>query len=124
MPLTLATQAHVILLPTIKGSSTNADIMLSTLNIQLVRSKEALITVLLQFHNSVNRRTRKPEFTREEYDKKYSLSNFNAIIINFINVMNLRFPTNERGMSNELQRRIMVKNVTDFIAKNRHFFNN
>ena len=97
---------------------------LSKLNINLVRTREALITVLLQFHNSVNRRTKKPEFSRKEYDEKYNKSNFDAIVIHFIKAMNLRYPTNERGMANELQRRIMTNNITEFITKNRHSFNN
>ena len=37
-PLTLATQDQVILLPTIKGSSTKVDTILSTLNTVNVRS--------------------------------------------------------------------------------------
>jgi len=97
---------------------------LSLLNVSLIKTREALITILLQFHNSVNKRTNKLEFTRKEYDEKYNLSNFDAIIIHFMKAMNLRYPTNERGMSNELQRRIMVKNVIEFIKKNRDSFNN
>lgn len=96
---------------------------LSNLRFDLVTSKEHLITVLLDFHNSVNKRTGKSHFTREEYDTKYNLANFNAIVTHFIKVMNMRFPTNERGIANELQRRIMVKNITEFIVANRHLFN-
>jgi len=97
---------------------------LSSLNIRLVRTREALITVLLQFHNSVNKRTHKPQFSREEYNEKYSTSNFDAIVVYFIRAMNLKYPTNERGMSNELQRKIMVKSITEFITNNRDSFNN
>ena len=96
---------------------------LSNLRFNLVTSREGLITVLLQFHNSVNRRTDKPDFTREEYDTKYNLANLDAIVIHFIKVMNMRFPTNEQGVANELQRRIMVKDVADFIGRHRDSFN-
>lgn len=103
--------------------SEHAVYTLSKLRHNLVTSREDLIKVLLQFHNSVNKRTDKPDFTREEYDTKYDSADFDAIVIHFIKVMNLRFPTNEKGIANELQRRIMVKNITNFISAHRESFN-
>ena len=102
--------------------SEHAVMTLSRLNRHLVITKEDLIKVLLQFHNNVNKRRNVVEFTREEYNDKYNSANFDAIAINFFKVMTSRFPTNERGMANELQRRIMVNNIANFIKDNRHAF--
>ena len=95
---------------------------MKTLRDNMVRDKEALVQVLHQFHNVVNKRTGEPYFTREQHDEKYSKAKTDAIVINFIRVMQSRFPTNERGIVNDLQRKIMVKNVSEFISRERAAF--
>tara|TARA_B100000902_G_scaffold390464_1_gene439418 strand:- start:1169 stop:1630 length:462 start_codon:yes stop_codon:yes gene_type:complete len=96
---------------------------MKTLRHDRIKTKDALIQVLHQFHNVVNKKTGQAFFTRQEHDEKYDKARTDAICSNFIRVMQSRFPTNERGIVNDLQRKIMVKHIHDFITKERSAFN-
>lgn len=60
--------------------STHAMSTLAKIRPNSVKTKEDLINVLIEFHNSVNIRLKKPLFSKEESREKYK----NAILINII----------------------------------------
>ncbi len=96
---------------------------LSHLRCDLIRRREDLIEVLRQFHNSVNKRIKEPQFSREEHDIKYESAVFDKIVANFLHVMSLNFPSNERAMIYTMQRKRMLNDVASFINQNRDSFN-
>jgi hypothetical protein len=66
--------------------SVHATAMLASVRPNSVRTKEDLINVLVEFHNSVNNRLNKPFFTREECREKYKKAVLTNIVNHFIHV--------------------------------------
>jgi hypothetical protein len=85
-------------------------------------SKENLIVFLWRFHNSVNKRTGAPEFSREAVDAKYKLANTQQIIQYFINIMN-KADNNSKSMLNSFHRQLYIKQFTTYISANIYKYN-
>jgi hypothetical protein len=86
------------------------------LRAEKIDSKEALINCLLQFHNSVNARTGKKQFTRLECDNKYS-NMFTVRIFNiWANIMGRNMPG--RNMLYTMSRNKMIVDVKKFFIEN------
>ena len=103
--------------------SQHATATLNSLRCNQIKTRDQLMLVLWQFHNMVNKRRKVEFFSIDEYNKKYSNALFDPIVSNFIRVMKGKFPTNERGMLNSMQRSIMVDDVESFVSNNRQGFN-
>ena len=103
--------------------SQHATATLNSLRCNQIKTRDQLMLVLWQFHNMVNKRRKVEFFSIDEYNKKYSNALFDPIVSNFIRVMKGKFPTNERGMLNSMQRSIMVDDVDSFVSNNRQGFN-
>ena len=66
--------------------SQDATKSLNAFNFNLIRSKTDLKNFLYNFHNSINKKTKKQEFKREELDIKYKNINLIEIINNFFRI--------------------------------------
>lgn len=75
------------------------------IKVQNIKTREDMITLYWQFHNRVNKRLKKPEFSREEMSK-YEKAKFPAIYHNFNIVYNAGSGYNEKLLGDALQRRI------------------
>jgi len=95
---------------------------LKRLNKDAIKSRESLINAMFQFHNIVNRRTGKQQFSREEHDKLYERASFYPIYNNFWNVM-LVNARGERAMMYNLARKNALLNFDKYIKQNVHIFN-
>ena len=76
---------------------------------------------MFQFHNIVNRRTGKQQFSREEHDKLYERASFFPIYNNFWNVMIIN-ARGERAMMYNLARKNALLNFDKYIKQNVHIF--
>tara|TARA_R110002072_G_scaffold178994_2_gene334939 strand:- start:207 stop:662 length:456 start_codon:yes stop_codon:yes gene_type:complete len=76
---------------------------LNSANVRAINNRENIIEFIWQFHNKVNARTGKPQFTREECKRKYSCAITRIIFTNFISVfkMNAR---NDKAMMHSYRR--------------------
>lgn len=91
------------------------------LNRQKVKTKDDLITVLWEFHNKVNKRLKKSEFTIVDHNKKYEKANIQNIYKNFLNIMFKRVGS-ERAMIYNMSRRNALIKFDKFILSHTHIF--
>ena len=61
---------------------------MGTLNVNHIRSKRDLQLMLLSFHNDVNNRNGKPQFTEQQLDEKYRTAKTSQIVQYFVQVWN------------------------------------
>ena len=96
--------------------------ILSKSNIKNIKTRDQLIHFLLQFHNIVNRRLKKSEFSIEEHNKLYSRSYTVNIINNFINIMS-KNANNSKAMLDTFSRKRVVSNFVKYLKAQQHIFN-
>ena len=82
----------------------------------ITSSRENLINFLWMFHNSVNKRTKAPEYSKESLDM-YKRSNTRNVIQNFISVMSEN-SRNERAMLNTCLKDSCYKHVYKLLNPN------
>ena len=87
-----------------------------------IKSKENLIIFLLQFHNIVNQRLKKPLFSREEHDKLYSRANTRLIVSNFSIIMS-KNANNSKAMLDTFSRKRVVSQFLNYIYSVHFKFN-
>lgn len=83
--------------------SDHASKELRRVNINNINDKETFKLFLLEFHNRVNTRLQKPQFTLDELNNKYKLAKLNGILHNFNIVYNAPIP-NEKMMTHSFHR--------------------
>lgn len=96
--------------------------ILRKINRQSIKTKADLVTLIFEFHNIVNERTHKKQFTKEEHDALYAKVQLGHAIQQWYSVMLNRMP-GERNMLYSISRNLMIKNVNIFFNKHRHKFN-
>lgn len=102
--------------------SKHALVMLSTVKPNSVRTKEDLIYFLLEFHNSVNIRLKKPIFTKDQCMQKYKKAVLPNIVNHFIQVFDK--PTGiDHYMMYTVQRKNCLKRFISYINENAKKFN-
>lgn len=97
--------------------------ILGNLNMHNINNKEDLIKVMFEFHNKVNKKINKNEFTIDEFNNKYSSANTINIIKNFLNIMRQDI-RNDKAMMNNFNRKLMIENVNRYLKNNIICFNN
>tara|TARA_B100001093_G_C26291073_1_gene785280 strand:- start:85 stop:540 length:456 start_codon:yes stop_codon:yes gene_type:complete len=90
--------------------SNHATEVLKKAYISNIQSKKHLIEFLRQFHNIVNIKIGKQEFTKEEIKEKYKNNNLLLLLNNMINVYK-SIKTSNRLMSYNLQRNINLNKL-------------
>ena len=100
----------------------HASSTLAAANTHLIKDRETLIRFLFEFHNKVNIRTRKAEFTMQEHDALYSRARTALIVGNFLTVMSGN-ANNSRLMMQSLSRQRCIKNFEKYIYANKNKFN-
>jgi len=97
--------------------SNHASSILKTVNTKNIDTREKLIKLLLDFHNIVNKRLGKPEFTLEQNNELYSRANTGKIIENYIIIMSHNNYT-KKGMLFSFKRRQCLKDFIKYINAN------
>jgi len=92
--------------------SGHATSILNNVNPNTIRSKEHFKEFLLWFHNEVNKKTQKPQFTLEELNAKYKLAKTYGIVQYFVQVWRKR-SHNPKLMALDLHK---SRAVTQFIS--------
>jgi hypothetical protein len=96
---------------------------MNSLNVNSIRSKGDLQLMLLSFHNDVNHRTGKPQFTEKQLDDKYKTANTSQIIQYFFQVWQKPNP-NPRLLTNSFYKGQILKEFTSWWSTNHiHFIN-
>ena len=101
--------------------SDDAKKTLNNLNMNKITKKEDLIKVMFEFHNMVNKRLNKPQFTIEEMNEKYKRANTLNIANHFFSIMNKKI-NNEKAMIYTLNRKIAVNSIYNYVHKNNIYF--
>ena len=101
--------------------SKHALAMLEIVRPNSVKTREDLIYFLLEFHNSVNTRLKKPIFTIEECRQKYKKAILKNIVNHFICVFDK--PTGiDNYMMYTIQRKNCIKRFISYIHENTNKF--
>lgn len=95
---------------------------MNSLNITNIKSKEDLKNMLYSFHNLVNQRTNKPNFPKEELDKKYNKAITINIVKYFLQVWNKR-SHNPKLMTEDLHKSRAVNDFITWWNVNNNIFN-
>ena len=103
--------------------SSHAISLLKRINFNNIKTRDKLILLLNEFHNSVNKRLNKKTMTIEESNNLYSKANTFNIVKNFINVLSRSTGVMVLMMRNMSKNR-MVDNFNVFINDNHQHFNN
>lgn len=82
------------------------------------RNKDHLKQYLFDFHNAVNKKTSKPQFTNFEIYKKINL---NQVVTNFKEIFS-KATSKISGFNDVIVRRKIINNVITFINKNKKDF--
>lgn len=95
---------------------------LSRSNLKLIKTKQDLINFLLQFHNLVNRRLKKPVLTLDEHNKLYIRARTSNIVSHFMHVMS-KNSNNSRSMLDSLHRQRVIKQFISYLNSKHYIFN-
>ena len=90
------------------------------INIKNINSKESFKQLIFEFHNRVNQRLKKPEFSFDELNSKYKNANLSAILHNFYIIYNVSV-YNEKLLANSFHKQLQNKelyNALNQILKN------
>jgi len=101
--------------------SYHASKTLKTLQKSKLKTKDDLIKVLWEFHNTVNKRLHKKTFSKDEYNELYSRANLINIYKHFMSVMNKK-NGNEKAMIYTLSRRNALKKLSSFVITHSSHF--
>ena len=104
--------------------ASHATNFINIVKLQTVPTKQLLKSMLFQFHNQVNRRLNKRQFTLKELEV-YDRYNLGIAIQNFLTFYAKRYNgTLQAGIqSTELRRRRIAISVHEWFKKNWHHFN-
>ena len=100
----------------------DANKMLNESKSGLVATKPDLIRFMWQFHNLVNRKLNKPEFTMEEHNEKYAKSATNNVVRFYLYVMSKKI-NNSNAMTESFRRQDNTASFKAYYAENIHRFN-
>ena len=105
--------------PSCAGHATTT---LALANLNLVNNRDSLIRFLFEFHNKVNVRTNKKEFSMEEHNELYSRARTGLVVRNFLGVMSSN-ANNSRLMMDAHSRQRCIKMFEEYVYAHRHLFN-
>jgi hypothetical protein len=92
----------------------HASNILKTINISDIKTRSDIIKLMLDFHNIINKRLGKDEYTIEQYNKQYSRGITGKIITQFIITMQHN-NYNERGMLHAFKRKQCLNRFIKYI---------
>lgn len=95
---------------------------MSSLNINAIKTKDDLKYIYFDFHNSVNKRKKKPLFTLEELNNKYRTSKTENIIRFFIQTWSHQY-NNPTLMTQGFQRSLFLNTFISWIKTHGFKFN-
>ena len=101
--------------------SKHAISVLSRCNLTNISTKEQLKDFLWKFHNIVNHKLKKANFTKEQRDELYEKINIDNAIYNYKKTMTMSI-NNERAMMGLFRRKECIKRFTTFMSINRYKF--
>ena len=101
--------------------STHSKEYLLKVDMSKINTKEDLKLMLLSFHNNVNKRLNKPEFSYEQLNDKYKTANFNHIAISFFYFFEDKHRT-VNMLSNDMFTKRVSNNIRTWLNDNIEHF--
>ena len=101
--------------------STHSREYLQKIDFKKIKTKQELRLMLLDFHNNVNTRLRKPIFSYQQLIDKYKTVNFNNVINNFFIFFEDKHKT-VNMLSNDMYTQRLSNNIRNWLSKNYHHF--
>lgn len=101
--------------------STHSREYLQKIDFKKIKTKQELRLMLLDFHNNVNTRLRKPIFSYQQLIDKYKTVNFNNVINNFFIFFEDKHKT-VNMLSNDMYTQRVSNNIRNWLSKNYHHF--
>lgn len=101
--------------------STHSKEYLQKIDMTKIQTKEDLKLMLMTFHNSVNKRLRKPDFSYQQLNDKYKTANFNHIITSFFFFFEDKHKT-VNMLSNDMFTKRISNNIRTWLNENKQHF--
>ena len=98
--------------------STHSREYLQKIDFKKIKTKQELRLMLLDFHNNVNTRLRKPTFSYQQLIDKYKTVNFNNVINNFFIFFEDKHKT-VNMLSNDMYTQRLSNNIRNWLSKKR-----
>lgn len=102
--------------------SKHASQYLESIDMKKINSKQDLKLMLFQFHNVVNKRLGKQEFSIIELDKKYENANFNKILATFFHFFEDKHKS-VHMLSNDMHTQRISNKMRSWYSENLNHFN-
>jgi len=95
--------------------------ILSRVNFTQIKTKESLVKFLFEYHNIVNKKLKKPQYSRKEHDKLYNRAKLGNILKKWNRVMKME-SHNQHDMMMSVSKNKMRIKVIDYFNENRKAF--
>jgi len=99
----------------------HSKIILSRVNFRQIKTKESLVKFLFEYHNNVNKKLKKPEFSRKDHDNLYKRAKLGNILKKWNGVMKME-SHNQHDMMMSVSKNNMRNKVLDFFNTNKKGF--
>lgn len=96
--------------------------IISRVNFRQIKTKESLVKFLFEYHNIVNKKLKKPQYSRKEHDKLYNRAKLSNILKKWNRVMKME-SHNQHDMMMSVSKNKMRIKVIEFFNENRKAFN-
>lgn len=96
--------------------------ILSRINFRQIKTKESLVKFLFEYHNIVNKKLKKPIYSRKEHDKLYSRAKLGNILKKWNRVMKME-SHNQHDMMMSVSKNKMRIKVIEYFNDNKKAFN-
>ncbi|MDA9216371.1 Erv1/Alr family FAD-linked sulfhydryl oxidase [bacterium] len=96
--------------------------ILSRVNFRQIKTKESLVNFLFEYHNIVNKKLKKTEYSRKQHDKLYQRSKLDNILKKWNRVIKME-SHNQHDMMMSVSKNNMRNKVLDFFKTNKNGFN-
>jgi|TARA_B110000285_G_scaffold41803_1_gene46044 hypothetical protein len=97
----------------------HASSILKTVNVSNIKTRSDLIKLMLDFHNIINKRLGKTEYTIEQHNEQYSRAITGKIVSQFIIIMKHNNYT-EKGMLHSFKKKQCTQSFIKYINENKH----
>jgi|TARA_B110000261_G_C13061231_1_gene348254 hypothetical protein len=98
--------------------ASHATSILNTVNVSNIKTRKDLIKLMLDFHNIINKRLGKAEYTIEQNNEQYSRAKSGLIVSQFIIIMKQNNYT-EKGMLHSFKKKQCIHKFIEYINEHK-----
>ena len=94
---------------------------LAKTNFNTINTKEDIEDLIFRYHNYINKRLHKNQFTHKQYKELYNRAKLNNILRHWVNIMKIE-THNQQDMLNSISKKNNINMVINFFNVNKNYF--